>query len=109
VFHSHERGALYDLRRHYVDQLVLLDLFGPDLAPKLRHLPANVLRHVAYLCLRLVRTGKPSRVSSRLVLEAAKYAAVSQVGAYLAVEGKRLSRVSPGLYARLDRFLKKGG
>lgn len=109
VFHSHERGTLYDLRRHYVDQLVLLDLFGPDLAPKLRHLPANVLRHVAYLCLRLVRTGKPSRVSSRLVLEAAKYAAVSQVGAYLAVEGKRLSRVSPGLYARLDRFLKKGG
>ncbi len=109
VFHSHGRGALYDLRRHYVDQLVLLDLFGRDLAPKLRHLPANVLRSVAHLCSRLLRTGKPGGRLPRLVLEAAKYAAVSQAGAYLAVEGKRLSRVSPGLYARLDRFLKKGG
>ena len=28
VLHSHERGAFYDLRRHYADGLLLQDLFG---------------------------------------------------------------------------------
>src|SRR5205085_7133755 len=35
VFHSHERGAMYDLRRHYLDQRVLSELFGLKTAPNL--------------------------------------------------------------------------
>ena len=35
VFHSHGRSAAYDLRRHYVDQRVLLDLFELVLVPNL--------------------------------------------------------------------------
>ena len=109
VFHSHARGALRDLRRHYVDQLVVLDLFGPDLAPKPRHLPRNVLRPAAYLYFRRPKTEKTRRISPRFALGAMRYAVVSQLGAYLATRGRRLSRTWPGLYARLDRSLKKGG
>lgn len=107
MFHSHGRGALRDLRRHYVDQLVLLDLFGPAMSPSLWQFPLNVLRSTAYLWFRLARIGKTSRMSPRLALEAAQYAIVSQAGACLAAEGGRLVRISPGLYAWLDRFLKK--
>ena len=109
VFHSHGRGALRDLRRHYVDQLVVLDLFGSDLAPKPRHLPLNVLRSAAYLYFRRPKTEKTRRISPRFALGAMRYAVVSQLGAYLATRGRRLSRTWPGLYARLDRSLKKGG
>lgn len=35
VYHSHERGALYDVRRHYAEGLVLLDLFGFAPTPNL--------------------------------------------------------------------------
>ena len=49
VFHSHERGALYDLRRHYVDQLVLDELFGARMVPSLPRLILGIpysTRHV---------------------------------------------------------------
>ena len=49
VVHSHERGALYDLRRHYVDQLVLDELFGARLVPNLPRLILGIpyaTRHV---------------------------------------------------------------
>ena len=53
VLHSHERGASYDLRRHYVDAQVLLDLVG--LAPSAAALALNVLRSSGYLYRRLRR------------------------------------------------------
>ena len=109
VFHSHGRGALRDLRRHYVDQIVLLDLFGIVPAPNLWSLPLNVLRSTAYLLSRSLKTEKSRRISPRFALEAMQYAVVSQAGSYLATEGHRLSRISPRLYSRVDRFLKKGG
>ena len=108
VLHSHERSLLYDLRRHYVDQLVLLQLFGLVLVPNVRILLLNVLRSTASLWRRLFDEGKTSRVHPKTLLLAARYAAVSQVGVYLGVKVRGFSGVSPKLRAGLDRFLSRG-
>ena len=104
VFHSHERGAMYDLRRHYVEGQVLRELFGLAATPNLAFLLLNVLRSSAYLYRRLHREEK---VALGAPLLAIKHAVFSQAGAYLAVKNGRLARVHPGIFARLDRFLSK--
>jgi rhamnosyltransferase len=108
VFHSHERGAFYDLRRYYVDQLALFDLFGLVSTPNLALLLQNILRASAYFYLRLLRDEKSVVRTARLVPRALKYAVFSQTGAYLAVKNRRLARVSPQISDRLDRFLSRG-
>ena len=107
VFHSHERGAFYDLRRHYVDQLVLVDLFGLASTPNLALLLLNTLRASAHLYLRLLRDEKSVVRAARLVPLALKHAVFSQTGVYLAVKNRRLARVSPRLSHRLDRLLSR--
>ena len=104
VIHSHDRGAMYDLRRHYVDQRVLLDLFGPSFSPTLLSLPSNVLRSTVSLCRRLYKGGSTKGVAPA-ALAAVKYAALSQVGAYLGGMGHRLARISPGLSSSLNLLL----
>jgi rhamnosyltransferase len=106
VFHSHERGALYDLRRHYVDQLVLLDLFKHASTPNLALLILNILRAWAHLYLR--RDEKSVGGAARFIALALKHAVFSQTGAYLAVKNRRLARVSSRISDRLDRFLSRG-
>jgi len=108
VFHSHERGAFYDLRRHYVEQLLLLDLFGLASTPNLALLLLNILRASAYFYLRLVGYEKSAVRAARLVPLALKYAVFSQIGAYLAVKNRRLAQVSPQISDKLDRFLSRG-
>ena len=49
VLHSHERGALYDLKRHYVDALILQELFGLTPTPNLPRLLLNVTLTCAHL------------------------------------------------------------
>jgi rhamnosyltransferase len=108
VVHSHERGPLYDLRRHYVDQLVLDELFGARLVPNLRRLILSIpyaTRHVYGL---LRREQPAPEKKPRLLLDAATYALTSQLGAYLGAKAPSLSRLSPKLHARLHRFLGKG-
>jgi len=108
VVHSHERGALYDLRRHYVDQLVLNELFGARMVPSLPRLILGVpysARHVY----RLLRREEPApEKRSRLLLSAATYALATQLGAYLGGKVPLISRLSPGLHTRLHRLLGKG-
>jgi rhamnosyltransferase len=108
VFHSHERGVIYDLRRYYVDQHVLLDLFGLALAPNLWILLSNVVRSFAYLYRRLRRDERAVGEAPRLMLLAMEHALSSQVGAYLGIKNRRLSRISPRGSAELNRFLSKG-
>jgi len=108
VFHSHERGAFYDLRRHYVEQLLLVDLFGLASTPNLALLLLNILRASAYFYLRLVGYEKSAVRAARLVPLALKYAVFSQIGAYLAVKNRRLAQVSPQISDKLDRFLSRG-
>jgi rhamnosyltransferase len=108
VVHSHERGPLYDLRRYYVDQLVLDELFGARTVPNLPRLLLSIpfaTRHVY----NLLRREEPApRKRPRLLLDAATYALASQLGAYLGVKVPSLSRLSPKLHTRLHRFLAKG-
>jgi rhamnosyltransferase len=108
VFHSHERGATYDLRRHYVEQRLLLDLFGLALVPNSASLLLNVLRASAYLYRRLRRDEKAIKEAPRLALLAVKHAVFSQSGAYLGVKSRRLAGVSPRVFAKLDRYLSQG-
>ena len=108
VFHSHERGAMYDLRRHYVDQLVLLDLFGLALAPSLMLLILGTLRSSAYLYRLLRKEERATREAPRLMLLALKYSVCARTGAYLGIKSRRLARISPRASAGLDRFLSKG-
>ncbi len=107
VIHSHERGAIYDLRRHYVNQLILLDLFGVRLAPNLRRLFLGILRSTMHLY-RLLRKEEPSGNPMRLMTLAAKHALPTQLGAYLGVKNRRLARIIPRASARLDGYLSKG-
>lgn len=108
VYHSHERGALYDVRRHYAEGLVLLDLFGFAPTPNLPRLLLNSLRSWAYLFLRLRRDERASGGVPRHALLAAGYAAPSQLGAYLAAKNRRLAGSSPRLSAALDRLVGGG-
>jgi rhamnosyltransferase len=98
VLHSHERGALYDLRRHYVDGQLLLELFGLAPTPNLALWLLNVLRATVHLYLRLRREEK---VALGAPLPAAKHAVCSQTGLYLALKKRRLP-------ARLDLSLRRG-
>jgi rhamnosyltransferase len=109
VFHSHERGTLYDLRRHYVEGQLLLDLFGLAPAPNLAFLGLNVLRSSADLYLRMRRDEKAAPLGSPgLALLAARHAALSQVGTYLAAKNRRLAGRAPKISTHLDRLLRRG-
>ncbi|HET7480360.1 MAG TPA: glycosyltransferase family 2 protein [Rubrobacteraceae bacterium] len=108
VVHSHERGALYDLRRYYVDQLVLIELFGARMVPNLSRLALGIpysTRHV-YRLLRCEEPAPGKRL--RHLLTAFAYAVPTQLGAYLGGKSEVLARQSPRLHDRLHRFLSKG-
>lgn len=98
VFHSHERGPLYNLRRGYAEGRLFLDLFGLAPVPNLLVLLANTLLATAHLLRRLLLD---QGAGWRAVPLAAGYAVPSQLGLYLATKRNRLP-------ARLDRFLRKG-
>jgi rhamnosyltransferase len=104
VLHSHERGALYDLRRHYADGLVLGELFGLSPTPNLPRLLVNTIRTSGYLY--LGRDGTMG-AAPRFLLLAIRYALSSQTGAYLAARRARRPRTGSRISARMDRFLLK--
>jgi rhamnosyltransferase len=104
VFHSHERGPSYDLRRHYVDQKILLELFGLRVAPSPPFLLPAALRSSALLYRLLRREG----VGLRSVWLAAEHAVPAQIGVFAAAGMPRLTRLSPDLAGRLDRRLSSG-
>jgi len=109
VLHSHERGAVYDLKRYYMDQRVLLELFGLRLVPNLVHLFLGIPRSSLHLY-RLLRQEKELAASGALVLMllAVKYAVPAQVGNYLGVRSESIARLSPRAYGRLHRYLSRG-
>jgi rhamnosyltransferase len=109
VFHSHERGALYDLRRYYVDQRVLIELFGLKLVPNLVRLFLAVPRSSLHLY-RLLRQDEEAVAKGVLwsMLLAVKYAVPAQIGNYLAARSESLARLSPRACGKLHRFLSKG-
>lgn len=98
VVHSHERGPLYDLRRHYAEGLLLLDLFGLAPVPNLARLLLNTLLASAHLCRRLLLDEGAGWRSLPLSI---RHAVPSQLGLYLAARRRRLP-------ARLDAFLGRG-
>jgi rhamnosyltransferase len=105
VLHSHERGALYDLRRHYVDALILRELFGLTPTPNLLRLLLNTLLTSAHLY--RSRDKGTTLIAPGFLLLAIRYALCSQSGAYLAALRRRSSSNSP-LFTRIDAFLLKG-
>jgi rhamnosyltransferase len=108
IVHSHERGFFYDLKRHYVDQLVLDELFRARMVPNLLRLIFGIpysCRHVYGL----LRREEPSPEKRPWLLSsAASYALASQLGAYLGCKAPALRRLSPGLHARLHAILGQG-
>lgn len=107
VFHSHERGTLYDLRRYYVDQRVLLELFGARQSPSLVRLPVGVARTTGYLY-RLLRREEVAAGTLLLAWLAVKYAVPTQIGTYLGARSGTVARVSPRAFDAMHRFLSKG-
>ncbi len=109
VFHSHERGAAYDLRRSYVDQRILLELFGLELVPNLARLFLAIPRLSLHLY-RLLRQDEEVAAKGPLwsVLLAVSYAVPAQVGNYLGAKSSAIARLSPRAFGRLHRFLSKG-
>jgi rhamnosyltransferase len=106
VFHSHERGPSYDLRRHYVDQKILLELFGLRVAPSLPFLLPAAIRSSAQLYRLLRREGMGA--GPRSLWLATQHAVPAQIGVFAAATMPRLERLSPELYAGLDRRLSSG-
>jgi rhamnosyltransferase len=109
VFHSHERGAMYDLKRYYMDQRVLVELFELRLVPNLAHLLLAIFRSSAHLY-GLLRQDKELTVrgAPRLAWLAVRYAIPAQVGNYLGVKSGSIARLSPRAYGKLHRYLSKG-
>jgi rhamnosyltransferase len=109
VFHSHERGAMYNLRRYYVDQRVLLELFGLKGVSSMRLLFRAISRSSLRLY-RLLRQDEEgvSRGRVWLALLAVRYALPSQLGAFLGARSGTIARLSPRTFGRLNRFLSKG-
>lgn len=109
VFHSHERGAIYDLRRYYVDQRVLQELFGLELVPSLARLFLGIFRFSLHLY-RLLRRNEEVTAKGMLWLMflAVRYAVPAQVGNYLGVRSGLLARLSPRAFGKLHRFLSRG-
>jgi rhamnosyltransferase len=108
VVHSHERGALYDLRRHYVDQRALDELFGARLVPNLPRLMLGIpfaTRHIYGL---LKREEPAPEKRPKFLLDAATYALASQLGAYLGCKVPSLYHLTPKLHDRVHRILAKG-
>ncbi|WP_166178186.1 glycosyltransferase family 2 protein [Rubrobacter tropicus] len=99
VVHSHERGPLYNLRRHYAEGLLLLDLFDLAPVPSLLVLLKNTLLASAHLTRRLLLLDEGSGWWALPL--AVGYAVPSQLGLYLAAR-------RDGLPARLNAFLGKG-
>jgi glycosyltransferase involved in cell wall biosynthesis len=97
VVHSHERGPTYDLRRHYAEGLLLLDLFGLAPVPSLARLLLNTLLASGHLCRRLLLDERAGWQALPLSI---RYAAPSQTGLYLATRRH-------GLPARLHAFLSR--
>lgn len=107
VVHSHERGPVYDLRRYYVDQLVLLELFGAAPVSSLRRLfPA--IPYTALGVYSWLRREAPDGRKMRLALIALRHAVVSLTGAYLGAKSPGLARRRPKLQSFIHRFLGKG-
>ena len=108
VLHAHERGALYDLRRYYVDARLVMELFGTASTPNLLSLLLNILRSSVYLYRRLSRDRKSAASAPRRALLAARHAVFGQIGAYLGGKERRLAWVGPRLSAMLERTLSRG-
>ena len=109
VFHSHERGAMYDLKRYYMDQRVLLELFELELVPNIAVLLLAILRSTVHLY-RLLRQDRElaDRGAPWLAWLAVIYAVPAQVGNYLGVKSGAIARLSPRAFAKLHGFLSKG-
>jgi rhamnosyltransferase len=109
VFHSHERGVLYDLRRYYHDQRLLMELFGIELAADRKRLYRRT-RRLARNLYDLLRQDKEAtkRGALRDALLAVRYAVPTQIGSYIGVKSRALARVSPRAFEKLDRFLSRG-
>lgn len=108
VIHSHERGAIYDLRRYYVNQRILLELFGFRIVSNLRHLFLAIPRTSLYLYRLLRQDQEMSKRRLRPLMLATKYALVTQIGTYLGARSDLLARLSPRAFGKLHRFLSKG-
>lgn len=109
VFHSHDRGLMYDLRRYYVNQRILLELFGLRLVPNLIRLFLTISRSSLYLY-RLLRQDEEAVAKGVLwsMLLAVKYAVTAQFGNYLGARSESLARLSPRACEKLHCFLSKG-
>lgn len=115
VIHSHDRNFVYDLRRNYINQVVVAELFGLVQVPNIARLLVAILAsslHVFSL-LRKEGGGKTApRDGARFALIALRHAVVSQAGVYLGSKvgpaDGRLARSFPRLRRRLDGFLSRG-
>lgn len=108
VWHSHERGVAFTLRRHYVDQRLMAELFGSRSVPDLRHLILAVPRSFVHRYWLLCRDGAPVRERAGFLSLVAGHAAATEVGAYLACKSDRIAELSPRAFRRLDAFLTRG-
>ncbi len=109
VFHSHERGAVYDLRRYYVDQRVLRELFGLELVPSLARLFLAIFRFSRQLYRLLYRDEEMAAKGVLwLTLLAVRYAVPAQVGNYLGTKSGSIAYLSPRAFGKLHGFLSKG-
>jgi rhamnosyltransferase len=108
VYHSHERGPLYDLRRYYVDGRILRELFGLVLIPNaLLLLPATARSFLRLY--RLLRREGAVEDTPRLAWTALTYSAASQLGAFLGANSDSLAALAgPRLFGRLHGYLSRG-
>jgi hypothetical protein len=96
------------LRRYYVNQRLLSDLFGLKLVPNEAYLPLAIVRSYLHLYRLIYQQEGATGKTLRLALPVVKYAISSQIGNYLGVRSGSIARLSPRAFSKLDHFLSKG-
>jgi rhamnosyltransferase len=109
VFHSHERGSVYNLRRNYLEQRLFSELFRLKLVPNLAYLFLAIFRSSKRLYGLLRRDMEGAAKGSPWAMSlAASYAVPAHVGYYLGAKSESLARLSPRAFEKLNCLLTKG-
>jgi GT2 family glycosyltransferase len=105
VLHAHELTSAYALRRHYVDQALLAELFDWRLVPNLPSLVGAVAASGARQFRALRAESTPAGSAGRL---AARHAFSSQAGVYLGGKGGAIGRLGRRALGAPERTADRG-
>lgn len=107
VYHSHDRSALYALKRAYADHYQAMELFGLVLVPSIFRLGKTIAWNTVQAWRFIAKTPGSRALKLRFGLLAPVYMTAVGVGQYLGARGYKWT-TSASLWCFADRLLRRG-